>query len=74
MLGVMSKAGSSKRFRLWVRFTLCAGIVVADLYFVFDFSTLNFYKLLITVGLLGSLLFFFNLITKSPMPVGMGLF
>jgi hypothetical protein len=54
----MSKLDFSKRLRFWVRITLFAGVVVAGLYFVFDLATPKPYKLLITTGLLGFLLYF----------------
>ena len=59
ILGGMPKPYFSKRMRFWSRFTLFMGVVVAGLHFIFDPATPKLYKLLIAVGLLGLLLYFF---------------
>ncbi len=55
----MPKPDVSKRLRFWSRFTLFVGMVALGLYFVFDPTTPKLYKLLMTLGVLGFLLFFF---------------
>jgi len=55
----MSKSNFSKRLRFWARLVFILGLLVAGFYFVFDPSTPKLYKLLIVLGILGFILYFF---------------
>jgi uncharacterized membrane protein YjjB (DUF3815 family) len=55
----MSESNFSKLWSLWMRRACLLGMVAVGFYFVFDPATPQLYKLLIAVGALGFVLYFF---------------
>lgn len=55
----MSESNFSKRWSLWLQWACLLGMVAVGFNFVFDPATPKLYKLLIAVGALGFILFFF---------------